>query len=264
MTRANMPSFDIARILTETSIRHVEYHARLGSTSTTALELLGPLLDNSPSLVLTDEQTEGRGRKGNVWWSSAGALTISIVLDASEIPLTAERRSMVSLAAGLAVRDALPAFLPEYTFALKWPNDVLTGSQKVCGILVEQHSIDHRQAVIIGIGVNVNNSLHGAPADIAQVATSLFDLHGRSFDLTSVLIAILLKLDHRIGQLSTQPRLALAEANRHNVLTGRTVSMQFGESVLTGHCVGIDEEGQLVLQTERGIHRCSSGIVLHW
>ena len=264
MPRANTSSFDIDRILTETNVRHVEYHARLASTNTTALELLGPLLEDSPSIVLTGEQTSGRGRKGNLWWSSAGALTISMVIDASEIPLPAERRPMVSLATGLAVRDALSECVPEYDFVLKWPNDVLTGSQKICGILVEQHSIDHRQGVIIGIGVNVNNSLRGAPTDVAQRATSLFDLEGRSFDLTSVLIAILRKLDHRIGQLSTQPRLALSEANRHNVLTGRTVTQQLGEAELSGHCVGIDEEGQLVLQTDRGVQRCSSGIVLRW
>ena len=264
MTRTNTSSFDIARILTETNVRHVEYHARLASTNATALELLGPLLEDSPSLVLTGEQTSGRGRTGNLWWSSAGALTISMVVDASEIPLTAERRPMVSLAAGLAVRDALSGFLPEHEFVLKWPNDVLTGSQKICGILVEQHSIDQRQGVIIGIGVNVNNSLRGAPTDVAQRATSLFDLEGRSFDLTSVLIAILRKLDHRIGQLSTQPRLALSEANRHNVLTGRTVTLKLGETELSGHCVGIDEEGHLVLQTDHGIRRCSSGIVLRW
>ena len=70
---------------------------------------------------------------------------------------------MVSLAAGLAVRDALLNLMPNCPFVLKWPNDVLVGNRKVCGILVEQHSVAQRQAVIIGIGVNVNNSLLDAP-----------------------------------------------------------------------------------------------------
>ena len=129
--------------------------------STTAFELLHPLLEVSPSLVLTCEQTAGRGRKGNAWWSSTGALTFTLVVNADELPMSSERRPMISLATGLAVRDALQTHLPEQEFSLKWPNDVFTGEQKICGILVEQHSIADRQAVLIGIGINVNNSLAG-------------------------------------------------------------------------------------------------------
>jgi len=264
MNRSVPCPFDISRIVNETSVRHVEYHATLPSTSTTAFELLQPLMQVSPSLVLTSEQTAGRGRKGNAWWSTAGALTFTLVINADELPMTSERRPMISLAAGLAVRDALQAHASDHEFLLKWPNDVYTGEQKICGILVEQHSIAERQAVLIGIGVNVNNSLRDAPTEVSQRAISLFDLEGHSLELTSVLISILQRLDFRIGQLSTQPRMALSEANRHNLLTGRTVTLQLADQTVTGTCIGIDEEGQLVLQSETTLHRCSSGIVLRW
>jgi BirA family biotin operon repressor/biotin-[acetyl-CoA-carboxylase] ligase len=264
MNRSVSRSFDVGRVIHETTVRHVEYHETLASTSATAVELLGPLLDNSPALVLASEQTAGRGRKGNLWWSSTGALTFTLVIDATELPLTPERRPMISLAAGMAVRETLQASAPDFEFSLKWPNDVLTGSQKICGILVEQYKAGDRQAVLVGIGVNVNNSLCGAPAEIAQRATSLFDLQDRSFDLTTVLISILQKLDFRICQLTAQPRLALSEVNRHNLLTGRTVTLQLGEETVTGTCLGIDEDGQLVLQSESQLHRCSSGIVVRW
>jgi len=264
MNRSVPCPFDISRIVNETSVRHVEYHPTLPSTSTTAFELLQPLLEVSPALVLTSEQTAGRGRKGNAWWSTAGALTFTLVINADELPITSERRPMTSLAAGLAVRDALQEHAPDHEFLLKWPNDVYTGEQKICGILVEQHSRGERQTVLIGIGVNVNNSLRDAPTDVAQRAVSLFDLEGHSLDLTSVLISILQRLDFRIGQLSAQPRMALSEANRHNILTGRTVTLQMADQTVTGTCIGIDEEGQLVLQSESALHRCSSGIVLRW
>ena len=257
-------TFDRDRILSDSDIRHIEYHDTLPSTNTTALELLGPLLDNTPALVLTSSQSAGRGRKGNLWWSSGGALTFSWVVDAAHLPVTIERRPMVSLAAGLAVRDALLNLMPNCPFVLKWPNDVLIGDHKVCGILVEQHSVGQRQAVIIGIGVNVNNSMRDAPSEIAQRATSLFDLEGHTFDLSTVLIAILQRLTYRINQLTTHPRLALAETNRHNVLTGRIVTLQIGDSTITGLCVGVDDDGQLVLQTELQLHRCASGIVVKW
>lgn len=257
-------TFDLDRIKDDTDICHVEYHDTLPSTNLTAVQLLGPLLDNTPALVLTSNQSAGRGRKGNAWWSSGGALTFSWVVDAASLPVAAERRPMVSLAAGLAVRDALTELLPNCPFVLKWPNDVLIGDRKICGILVEQHSVDQRQGVIVGIGVNVNNSLLQAPSEISQRATSLYDIEGRSFDLNAVLVTILNRLSFRITQLTSQPRLALAETNRHNVLTGRIVTLQVCDATITGVCVGVDDEGQLVLQSERQLYRCASGIVVKW
>ncbi len=263
MTR-HVPQFDLSRILRDTSVQHVEYHPTLTSTSTVAAELLGPLLKQAPSLVLTEEQTAGRGRKGNLWWSTAGALTFSLVLKASEVPMAAERRPLIALAAGLAVRTALAELAPGFEFFVKWPNDVLTGAQKICGILVEQQGADDQQGLIIGIGINVNNSLREAPAEVAQRATSLFDLCGQSFELTDTLIRVLQQLDFRISQFVTQPRLALSEVNRFSLLSGRTVTVLSGDVSMTGHCIGIDEDGQLVLQTEQGLVRCSTGIVQQW
>lgn len=264
MNRSPKPFFYVDRIIQETPVRHVEFHEQLESTNTTAIELLGPLLDHSPALVLTTNQTAGRGRKGNVWWSSAGALTFTVVVDASELPLDTSRRPLVALASGLAVRDVLQERFPNAEFQLKWPNDVLTGNRKICGILVEQHGTDSRQAILIGIGININNSLDGAPAEVTQRATSLYDLSGHSFDLTDCLVSILQRLDFRIGQFAAQPRLALSDVNRHNVLNGRIVTLQVGDDKHTGQCHGIDEDGQLVIQTLTDLLRINSGIVHSW
>jgi BirA family biotin operon repressor/biotin-[acetyl-CoA-carboxylase] ligase len=264
MSRFLQHHFDLARIIKESSIRHVEYHEELESTNTMAIELLGPLLDHSPALVLTGKQTAGRGRKGNSWWSSTGALTFTVVIDAHELQLDASRRPLVALASGLAVRDVLHEQFPDGEFQLKWPNDVLTANRKICGILVEQHGSESRQGILIGIGININNSLAGAPSDVFQRATSLYDLTGHSFDLTDCLIKVLQRLDFRISQFSTQPRLALSDANRHNVLNGRVVSLQVGDDKHSGECHGIDEDGQLVLQTQHDLLRINSGVVLAW
>jgi len=258
------PSFDVSRLLRESSLQYVEYHQKLPSTNSTAQALLEPLLEQAPSLVLTSMQTAGRGRKGNQWWSAPGALTFTLVVAADDLSVSVERRPLISLAAGLAVRDALSELASDHEFWLKWPNDVLSGTQKISGILVEQHTLETRPALLIGIGVNVNNSLKEAPAEICLRATSLFDLSGHSSDLTTVLIAILQRLDFRIAQLTGQPRMALSDANRFHLLAGRSLCVQQGEERIYGDCVGIDEDGQLVLQCEDGIHRCSSGIVAQW
>lgn len=264
MQHASTFPFDLPAITRATFVRHVEFHPVLASTNTTAVELLEPLLNSSPAVVLTSQQTAGRGRKGNAWWSTAGALTFSLVLDPAQLQLSAELRPLLSLAAGLAVRDVMSQLLPERDVVIKWPNDVLVGRHKICGILAEQQSTGDRQGLIIGIGVNVNNSLAGAPPEIRQRATSLFDLQQYSCDLTDVLLRVLQQLERRIQQLPQQRMVLLAEANHCHLLAGRHVSVQVAEQTVSGHCLGIDDHGQLVLRDGSQIQRLPSGVVLHW
>ena len=84
---------------------------------------------------------------------------------------------------------------------IKWPNDVLLNERKVAGILTEQISVAGLPALIIGVGVNVNNSLQGAPDGVQQRATSVFDATGESIDLTELLISILNAIDQSINEL---------------------------------------------------------------
>lgn len=256
--------FDSERILRGTSVRHVEYHPVLESTNATACELLTALVENGPALVLTASQTAGRGRKGNSWWSSTGALTFSLVLDPDSLGLSPERRLLVSLAAGLAVRDAVAALLPTRSVMVKWPNDVYVAQQKVCGILAELHSQNGQLGLIIGIGINVNNSLRDAPPEVAARAASLFDLAHQSFDLTALLIDVLQNLDRRIHQIASQPIGFLAEVNRHHMLSNRQVSLRCADTSVSGTCLGVDESGQLVLRVQDVVRRFAGGAVTSW
>lgn len=260
-----MSPFDVHEICRRTFVRHVEYHDTLESTNRLAVELLAPLLRAGPSLVLTANQTAGRGQGSNVWWSTAGALTFSIVLDSDSTELPVARRPMLSLLSGLAVRNALAALSPKRTVSIKWPNDVFIGEQKTCGILAEQHVVDHRAGIVIGIGVNVNNSLSPAPAEVQQRATSLFDLTSEHHDLTTVLIAILNEFATLRQRLVHQPTAVLAEANAVNILNRRQVVLRAGERQYSGICRGIDETGALILEAAGGtIERFSGGTVVSW
>jgi BirA family biotin operon repressor/biotin-[acetyl-CoA-carboxylase] ligase len=264
MTISPSLPFDLTRLRRETSLLHVEYHDRLESTSTTAADLLPSLVQRTPALVLAATQTSGRGRTGNAWWSAPGALTCSWVTSAWDLPLDTSKRPLISLAAGLAARDVLASRLPRVTVSLKWPNDILAGGRKICGLLVEQFSLTPEPVIVVGVGVNVNNSLHLAPTPVATRATSLFDLTGQTFDLTDLLIDLLNQLDARIRQLACQPRLLMSEINRHHLLTARQVTVTQGEATLSGDCLGVDEEGRLVLQSHSGLLRCASGVVTAW
>ena len=258
------PSFNLSRILQETSVRHIEYHESLGSTSGLAVELLQDLLPMAPALVLTSQQTAGKGRGNHRWWSTTGALTCSLVLESASLHLPPDRLPLVSLATGAAVRTVLQSVAPGQLFQIKWPNDVMAHGIKISGILTEQHTTSGQSALIIGIGINVNNSLSGAPDDIRTTATSLFDLTGQTFDLTELLVLLLNEVESGLRQAAECEQALLSDITRNSLLTGMNVCIQSGEQQLQGYCSGIDVDGALLVATDRGLRRVTSGTVLHW
>ena len=102
---------DLERIVDETLIAHVDYHLAIGSTNDRALELTQQDDALYPLLVLAEAQTSGRGRGSNLWWSSSGALTFSVLLATEAAGLPTERWPQVSLTVGLAVCEALEELL---------------------------------------------------------------------------------------------------------------------------------------------------------
>lgn len=259
-----MTSFDLSRITQETSVNHVEYHETLDSTNKLAAELLPDLLPLRPALVLTASQTAGRGRGTNAWWAKSGALTFSLVVNANYLELPPERLPLISLAVGLAVKNTIAEMLPQRQVSIKWPNDVLINERKVCGILVEQRISANQAALIIGIGVNVNNSMTSAPEDMSRRATSIFDVSGDTHDMTTVLISLLSQLDKAVSDLRHRPMMLLAQLNACNILNGRTITISLSGSEQTGECKGVDEDGAIVLATDHGIQRVLAGTVSKW
>jgi BirA family biotin operon repressor/biotin-[acetyl-CoA-carboxylase] ligase len=144
--------------------------------------------DVEGTTVATDLQTHGRGRLGRVWEAPAGqALLFSVLLHpAPPMPLWPE----LSLVAG----DSVAAALRQEAGVgaeLSHPNDVLVGGRKLAGILAEASA----GRVALGIGVNVNQTTDGLPAEAAKPPTSLRVETGREWDRPALLAAILLELE---------------------------------------------------------------------
>src|SRR5579862_3978982 len=165
-------SADLERIVATGLIGGYEFHSEIGSTSDRAAELVKQPRLACPFLVLAERQTAGRGRGSNWWWSAPGGLTFSLALDARQCGLPVERLPLVALAAGLAVCDAIEPLLPGVAVRLKWPNDVYVAGRKACGILVEAPGVSPAR-LIVGIGINVNNTFAAAPRELQQVGTAL-------------------------------------------------------------------------------------------
>lgn len=256
--------FPTQQICQNTFIRTVEFYPELGSTNDRALDLAAaesPL--ELPLLIWALKQTSGRGRGANRWWASEGALTFSVVLDTQTSELPMDRWPLVSLTTGLAVSAALQDLIPHADLGLKWPNDVFLYGRKVCGILVE---IPPRQAgkLVLGIGINVNNSLKDAPDELKSKATALCDVSNRVWDLESVLTTVLERLDEHLRALrDNEPTLA-ERWHGTCMLRGRTVQHTVGDRVTTGVCQGVDRQGALLLQTETGVVRVLGGVITKW
>lgn len=252
--------FDLDRIVRDTFVAEILYHKTVDSTNDSALDLCRREDLRSPFLVLTSQQTSGRGRGTNRWWSAPGALTFSLLIRAADRGLPQCLWPKTSLATGLSVCSALDELLPDGESSLKWPNDVHLRGRKVCGVLVEPgpRSSD---MLVVGIGVNVNNTFDNAPDELASTATSLFDVTGRQSDLTEVLVRLLRHLERQWSRLADGDTQLVAEWQSRCALRGRNVKVVTGTRSTAGLCQGIDEDGALVLLTEDGPARLFGGVV---
>ena len=250
---------DLEQIRRATFVRTVEHHREILSTNTRALSWAEDPALELPALVLADVQTAGRGRGANRWWSAPGALTFSLILPrVSSLEKSSWPR--ISLTAGLAVYDALQQLRPGLEIGLKWPNDVYVQRRKICGILAEA-SPRSPARVVVGIGLNVNNSVTAAPSPVAATAISLLDVAGYQFDLSVVLIRVLHQLAEQLAALARSDTTLASRWQELCMLSGRSVQVEAGQRTTIGICQGIDESGALLVDTVAGCERCISGVV---
>ncbi|MDR0649574.1 MAG: biotin--[acetyl-CoA-carboxylase] ligase [Synergistaceae bacterium] len=200
------------------------------------------------SVFVTDWQNSGRGRRDRSWQSLPGMdLTFSVV---TRRRVATKDAPLLSLAASLAVCEALRKFLPE-SVSIKWPNDVLSGERKICGILCECAGADYIDYAVTGIGINVNSRPSDpAPLDKKRPApTSLLALTGRSFDLPELLASVLEELDRAFALVETASgRAELLVSYRARCGTiGRAVTIITEDGDLDCVAVGISDEGAIVV-----------------
>ncbi len=219
-------------------------------------------------LVLADQQTAGRGRRGRRWVAPPEvSLSISMVLRPASAQL-----GLLTLRLGLAAADAVDA-VAGTDLALKWPNDLLVagdgaghegrreeaaGGRKVGGILCEAESRGDRVAhVIAGVGINLADPADGWPDGLRHRATSLAAA-GAAVDAAELVGAVVERwraADGRVGPLSPEEREAF---DRRDALRGRDITVDGG---LAGTAAGVTPDGALRVVTERGEHAIFSGTV---
>ena len=221
----------------------------LGTVESTQIVAARLAVGGAPegTVVTATHQTGGRGRRGRSWVDAEGeSLLMSVIL---RPPVRPEEGARLSLVAGIAIVDALRAFAG-LRARIRWPNDVLVGERKICGILPEAatsgaSTLAH---VILGIGLNVNQS---AFSDAWRtLATSVRMETGRVCDLGETRESVLQALDDWYARFLSTGLPGLREAwleRAHSV--GRRVMAGDGR---VGVVVDLADDGALVLRTESG------------
>jgi BirA family transcriptional regulator, biotin operon repressor / biotin---[acetyl-CoA-carboxylase] ligase len=202
------------------------------------------------SIIITENQTSGRGQAGNRWVTEAGTnLTFSALL--KPVFLEPSNQFYLNMAVGLAMHDAVTDFVLTKT-EVKWPNDVMVDGKKVCGILIENqiHGQQFTQAVI-GIGLNVNQKNFEWPQ-----ASSLCLCAGRYFSKAEVLEKVLMQLENRYHQLKKKDFNGL-QHDYHAALYWKDEAHEFMQDgkIFSGTITGIDEVGRLQLRMAEGIRK---------
>ena len=203
--------------------------------------------------VVAREQTAGRGRRERPWVSPKDAgLYVSVVLRPSLGP---RDWPLITLAAALAARDALAEACGLET-DIKWPNDLLACGRKLCGILAETAEGARGRAVVLGVGVNLNE--RAFPEEIHDTATSIEAQTGRAPEAERLLEALLRALAKHYDALHAPggAQEILQEWEAHSsYASGRRVRVQLADEMFDGVTRGLAPDGALRVETDGGALR---------
>jgi len=194
------------------------------------------------AVVVADEQTAGRGRMGRTWYTPpnvAIAASVLLRIDKTLLP-------QVNMAGTLAVSNLLQA-LNIADVTIKWSNDVLVDGKKICGILPEAvWQGDTLDGVVLGMGVNVRNDFSDTP--LANTATTIEALTGKTQDRAALLAVLLFHLDDWLGKLGTSQILNAYKAQM--TMLGHPIEVQRSDEVIAGKALDVLENGGLVIERE--------------
>jgi BirA family biotin operon repressor/biotin-[acetyl-CoA-carboxylase] ligase len=200
--------------------------------------------------IVADEQTAGRGRLQRTWLSPRGAgLYVSILLR-PKIPLN--HWALVTFGAALAVSDALFETCAVKT-DIKWPNDVLAGERKICGILAEATDTQIGRALVVGIGINLRREAFSQ--ELAKIAVSIEEINGIRPDHEVLLFALLESFAgwyELLQETSGASRVRSAWVGRSSYANGRQVMISNGDEAFQGVTRGLEADGALRVETETG------------
>jgi BirA family transcriptional regulator, biotin operon repressor / biotin---[acetyl-CoA-carboxylase] ligase len=203
------------------------------------------------TLIVADEQTEGRGRMVRKWYSPKGTGIWASFILRPDIQI--QHAPQLTLLSAVAVVQAIKK-VTHITPEIKWPNDILISGRKVCGILTElQAEEDRIQSVILGIGINVNQDKNDFSAEIIKKATSLKIELGKTVNRSSLIQSLCYYIEQLLHLYISEgftPIKSLWETCAVSI--GKRISARTVKGTFDGVALGINNEGVLLLKQDNG------------
>lgn len=211
-------------------------------------------------VIIAESQSQGRGRLGRVWHSPPlkGAY-ISIILKPD---FESEFAPAVSILAALSLAEAVKEFTDEKV-QIKWPNDVLINGKKTGGILTEL-SADNKKInhIIVGIGININQTTDDFPNELKEIATSLAIESKKEINRSELIKRFLTHFEIEYEYYKKDKKLTQIDRIRSlSSLIGKEITLSFGKNQITGKAVDIDSNGALLVLDDEKTHVINSGEV---
>ncbi len=238
--------------------QEIYYYDVTDSTNIRAKELAE---EGHPSgtLVVADRQEAGRGRRGRSWDSPSGTGIFMTLLLKPE--MNPNHASMLTLVAAMAVARAISKCAGTEAL-IKWPNDIVIGGKKICGILTEMSAqFDFINHIVIGIGINVHNEHF--PEEIAETAGSIFLQTGKRIRRAELIEQILEQFEHYYAIFMETEDLSglVREYNSILVNMNKSVRVLDPKEPFEGKAMGITKKGELIVDTWESRKMVSSGEV---
>ncbi|HZP47522.1 MAG TPA: biotin--[acetyl-CoA-carboxylase] ligase [Vicinamibacterales bacterium] len=215
------------------------------------------------AVVVADQQTAGRGRRGRSWFSPAGTgLYVSVVLAPSRSSEPRRATTLLTIAAGVAIAEAIEAET-RLRVDLKWPNDLYVGRRKLGGILAEAATSGAPvERVVLGYGVNIGRASY--PPDVADRATSIETELGVPADRERVLRASLSSLARRYDDLLAARFDGILDAWRARApnASGARITWMSGAGPIEAVTAGIDADGALLARIGDRVERIVAGEIV--
>ena len=229
--------------------KRIHHFFKIDSTNSVAMTL-GERAEPHGTVVIAEEQTAGRGRAGHAWHSEkTSGIYMTVLL---RPPISPQQAPLITLVAGLAVREAIleqTGLVPD----LRWPNDLLFGRKKFCGILTEMNAEqDQIHFVAVGIGINVNHDR--IPSELSKIATSLRIETQRSQSRIEIVVKLLRHLDSYYNRFVAEgPEVIVSRFSEvSSYARGKRVRIETASETYNGTTAGLEPGGLLRVEREDG------------
>lgn len=262
----NLCEAEISSRITANGIcRKVEFHDSINSTNMRAKQLAESGTEGG-TLIVAEEQTDGKGRRGRGWESERGVgIWMSLLLRPE---ISTDQVSGLTLVTALAVAKAIKE-VTEADVKIKWPNDIVINGHKICGILTEMSSEEsYIHYVVVGIGINANTTKF--PEEIKEIASSIYRETGKKVQRAVLIAKIMDYFGEYFQTFQKQKNLAFMTEKYNNLLVNRDkeVKIYYGmientpdDEIEQGIAKGIDETGALLVEIQGKEKRIISGEV---